>query len=159
MTSANAAIKYCADVCSTSGERLMGRQVAAEGFLTAFLRHADVRESYCFAARPAAFDPFAPLSRSLRPDLPGRWLPASDPFALATADCLFHPGPVLRVRAWDRRGRDETAYSLCGVAHTICTAAVMNAVGALLTDPPHASDALICTSNVVKSSVDRMLGQ
>ncbi|HWB09763.1 MAG TPA: hypothetical protein VG826_11075 [Pirellulales bacterium] len=158
MPSANAAIDYYPAAFSTGGERLMGREAAGEGFLRAFLRHADTDEFYCFTGQQAEFDHFCSAVRLLRPGVGVRWLARGEPASLAAVGCLFHPDPILRGRAWERRHHDETAYSLCGVTHTICTAAVMDAVGGLVTDPLHPWDALICTSSAVKSSVQRLLG-
>lgn len=159
MPLANAAIDYYPVAFTTGGDRLMGREAAGEGFLNAFFRHADVDRFYCFTGQKSDFEQFVAGLRSAAVAKPARWLPRSEPAGLASAGCLFHPDPVLRVRAWQRRRHDETAYSLCGVTHTICTAAVMDAVGALLTDPLYPWDALICTSTVVKASVERMLDQ
>ena len=158
MPLANAAIDYYPAAYTTGGERLMGREAAGEGFLNAFLRHAEVDRFYCFTGQQADFEQFVASVRGAAGDKPAHWIPRSEPARLASAGCLFHPDPVLRGRAWERRHHDETAYSLCGVTHTICTAAVMDAIGALLTDPLYPWDALICTSSVVKSSVERMLG-
>jgi glycosyltransferase involved in cell wall biosynthesis len=158
MPLANAAIDYYPAAFSTGGERLMGREAAGEGFLRAFLRYADVQEFHCFTGQQAEVDQFVAAAHSLRPGAPVRWLPRGEASSLAAAGCLFHPDPVLRGRAWERRHFDQTAYSLCGVTHTICTAAVMDAVGGLLTDPLYPWDALICTSSVVKASVQRLLG-
>src|SRR5580700_1323514 len=124
MPLANAAIDYYPAAFSIGGERLMGREAAGEGFLRAFFRHAEVDQFYCFTGQQAEFDQFAAAARSLRPNLPVRWLPRGEPPSLAAAGSLFHPDPVLSNRAWQRRHYDESAYSLCGVTHTICTAAV-----------------------------------
>jgi alpha-maltose-1-phosphate synthase len=158
MPFANAAIDYYPAAFSTGGERLMGREAAGEGFLRAFLRHAEVAQFYCFTGQQADLDEFVAAARSLRPGRAVRWLPRAEPAGLAAAGCLFRPDPILSGRAWERRHHDEAGYSLCGVTHTICTAAVMDAIGNLLTDPLHSWDALICTSGVVKASVERMLG-
>lgn len=157
MPLANAAIDYYPAAFSTGGERLMGREAAGEGFLRAYLRHADVEQFYCFTGAQAEYDQFAAAAQTFRTAAPVRWLPRGEPATLAAAGCLFHPDPVLRGRAWERRHYGEAAYSLCGVTHTICTAAVMDAIGGLVTDPLHPWDALICTSSVVKASVERML--
>lgn len=158
MPLANAAVDYYPAAFSTGGERLMGREAAGEGFLAAFLRYAEIDEFYCFTGQQAEFDQFAAAAQSLRPGVGVRWLSRREPASLTAVGCLFHPDPVLRSRAWERRHHDETAYSLCGVTHTICTAAVMDAVAGLLTDPLHRWDALICTSSVVKASVQRLVG-
>ena len=154
----NAAIDYYPAAFSTGGDRLMGREAAGEGFLGAFLQYAEVDEFYCFTGQQAELNQFSAAARSLRPGVGVRWLSRGQPASLAAAGCLLHPDPVLRSRAWERRHHDETAYSLCGVTHTICTAAVMDAIGGLLTDPLHPWDALVCTSRVVRSSVERLLG-
>lgn len=154
----NAAIDYYPAAFATGGERLMGREAAGEGFLSGFLRLAEVEQFYCFTGGQAEFNHFAAAASVHRGNVPVKWLPRSEPASVAAAGCLYHPDPVLRNRAWERRHFGETAYSLCGVTHTICTAAVMDAIGRLATDPLYDWDALICTSTVVKSSVERMLG-
>ena len=65
--------------------------------------------------------------------------------------------PVLAPFAWQRRWEGETAYSLCGITHTTCTQAVLDAFGQLAIAPLHPWDAVICTSQSVRSTIERVL--
>ncbi len=51
----------------------------------------------------------------------------------------------------------STGYSLCGVTHTICSAAIMDALGSLALAPVEPWDALVCTSQAAKRAVERVL--
>ncbi|HEX7376601.1 MAG TPA: glycosyltransferase family 4 protein [Pirellulales bacterium] len=157
MSLANAAIDYYPSGYSTAGKPLMGREVANEAFLQAFFRHGEVDRFYCLAKAEADFDPFAAACRKLREDRAAVWLPRHEPASPAAPGCLFRGDPVLGELAWRRRQHDERAYSLCGVTHTTCTQAVMDALGGLLTEPLHEWDAIVCTSQAVKATVEQIL--
>ena len=60
---ANAAIFYAPEGYSTVGPRLMGRHAAGEGFLRAWLRHAEVPALFCYTRRKAHGEQFAQASR------------------------------------------------------------------------------------------------
>lgn len=157
MTLANAAIDYYSSAYSTAGKRLMGREVASEGFLQAFLRHGDVERFYCLADSQADFNEFAAACRKWREDRPAVWIPRQEPASLAVPGCLFRGDPLLSKLAWQRRRYGDRAYSLCGVTHTTCTHAVMEALGGLLVEPLYAWDAIVCTSQVVRATAERLL--
>lgn len=157
MTLANAAIDYYSNAYSTAGKRLMGREVASEAFLRAFFHYGDVERYYCLANTQADFDQFAAACRMWREDCPAVWIPRVQPASLAEPGCLFHADPVLGTLAWQRRRYGVGAYSLCGVTHTTCTHSVMDAIGSLLTEPLYAWDALVCTSSVVRATVEQIL--
>lgn len=154
----NAAINfYPAAFSTTSRPNLMGRDVAGEEFLHAFFRHAVVDDFYCLASHRSEFEQFASIARSWKEDAQATWIPRSQPALIEAAGCLYHPDPVLGPLAWQRRHVSPRAYSICGVTHTICSAAAMDALGALITCPLHTWDALICTSTAVRQAVDRVL--
>src|SRR5688572_10082174 len=100
---ANAAIFYAAEGYSTAGPKLMGRHAAGEGFLRAWMRHAEVPALLCCARRKAAAAEFAALRAKAERVLPVRWFPPEDTKALADAGTLYLPDPHLSVHAWRRR--------------------------------------------------------
>lgn len=157
MSLANAAIDYYPSGYSTAGKPLMGREVASEAFLQAFFRYGDVDRYYCLADTRADFDRFAAGCRALREDRPAAWIPRRQPSSLSVAGCLFRGDPLLGQLAWQRRQDGERAYSLCGVTHTTCTHAIVDALAGLLTEPVYGWDAIVCTSQVVRATVDRVL--
>ena len=59
--------------------------------------------------------------------------------------------------AWHRRHIDSRGYSLCGVTHTTASHAIMDAIGALHIAPVQSWDAIICTSTVVRKTIDYVL--
>ncbi|MFO7482373.1 glycosyltransferase family 4 protein [Oceanibaculum nanhaiense] len=151
----NAAILYRPD---NAMDRPMGRQVAEEGFLRGYARHAVADSLYCCAASPDDAGRFAAIAAAAGgPHREVRWAPMDSPAAIAEAGCLFLSGPNLRPAAFLRRGYNQRAYSLCGVTHTLASAAAMDALGDLLLAPIQSWDALICTSRAGRDAVERQL--
>jgi alpha-maltose-1-phosphate synthase len=154
-----AAIFYQTEGFDTRGQRLMGRQAAGEGFLKAIASYSSAPSLYCYTQQKAVFDEFC---QRIRPWMNGdrqiRWVPAGNLPALQEAGTLYRPDPMILDLAWQRRYGDSRAYSLCGITHTIASKETMKTLGDFLTAPVHSWDALICTSNAVKTMVDTLLG-
>ena len=154
----NAAIYYHAEGYDTSGDRLMGRHAAGEGFLTGLIRHSGVSPFVCFARGQEDFADFSRRLETLGGTAqPTRWIPHARSAELADPGCLYYPGPNLGELAWLRRAVNPAAYSLCGVTHTTASEGVMTALGQLLSAPFQPWDALICTSEAVRDSVRSLL--
>lgn len=154
----NAAIAYHPESFDTSAERLMGRQAAGEGFLDGLVRHGGIEPLYCFARTKAAVDDFIARVSRISTRLPRiEHIPESRPDRLRLPGCLHVPSPMLGPLAARRAGLEPTAYSLCGVTHTLATTAVIDAIGAYLTAPVEAWDALVCTSAAAKAVVRETL--
>lgn len=149
----NAALYFHPDAYDTSRPKLMGRHTAGESFLRGFLRHAEVDRFHLWnvANRPGA-ELDALLARVQSPTRPVSWLSARRD--LAEVGVLNLPVPGLPEEAWLRRPFGERAYALCGITHTTATATVMQVLGDMLIAPLHDYDALICTSQAVRASVD-----
>lgn len=154
-----AAILYQPESFDSRGQRLMGRQAAGEGFLKALARYGTENCLYCYTNEKAGFEDF---TKRIRPCLAEsrqiRWLPASNPLALAEVGTLYRPDPLLSDLAWQRRYLNQQAYSLCGVTHTLASKVAMQGIGDLLIAPIQPWDAVICTSEAVKAMVERILG-
>lgn len=156
--SGNAAIQYQKDGFHTSGPRLMGRHAAGEGFLKGFARHADVERFYCYAADRPTYDDFEHrIATFAGTPRPCHWIPARRPHDLSVPGMLFRSDPGVAEMAWLRRHGDSRAYGLCGITHTIASAGVMDALGALAVAPVQPWDALICTSEAVRAAVEHVL--
>ena len=113
----NAAIYYHSEGYDTSGDRLMGRHAAGEGFLTGLIRHSGVSPFVCFARGQEDFADFSRRLETLGGTAqPTRWIPHAWSAELADPGCLYYPGPNLGELAWLRRAVDPAAYSLCGVS-------------------------------------------
>jgi glycosyltransferase involved in cell wall biosynthesis len=155
-----AAVLYLKDGYDTSGNKLLGRQAAGEGFLKALVRHGTAERLYCCAHNREEFADFCNRIDPWAKQRPRqvRWLPFEDPRVLAEPGALYKPDPLIGELAWQRRFFDQRAYSLCGVTHTIASKGVLQAIGDLLVAPVQPWDALICTSTAVKTTVERLLG-
>ncbi len=152
------AIFYEADGYSVNNNRLLGRQAAGSGFLKGIVEHSNLSNIYCytsaspkFASFQATIEPWNHRQRDFQ------WLTTDNPANLDRAGTLYLPGPGLSHHAWARRFGNQRAYSLCGVTHTIASMNAMNEIGDLLIAPVQPWDALICTSQAVKTSVEMLL--
>ena len=154
-----AAILYQREGYDTKGNRVMGRQSASEGFLKALARYGTAESLYCFTKNRTEFDEFCQQVRPwLTSSRPIRWIPATNSPALTEPGTLYRPDPRIAQLAWQRRYQEQRAYSICGVTHTIVSKEVMATIGDLLIAPVQPWDALICTSQVAKTTIERLLG-
>jgi glycosyltransferase involved in cell wall biosynthesis len=142
----------------TSGPELLGRISAGESFLRGYLRHADVDryEFWNVAGRPQA-ELEALLQRVHPPQKPVRWIPQMRRGLISEVGVLNVPMPGLSTESWSRRLFGQAAYAICGITHTTATDRVMQGLADMLTAPTEAWDALICTSEAVRRSVDTQL--
>lgn len=154
----NAAIFYKIDGYNTQGKRLLGRQAAGEGFLKGIVQHGTKPVLYCYTDNQNEFDRFC---QSIQPwierSLSVKWLSSEEPNTLAEVGTLYKPDPKISPVAWQRRFHDQRAYSICGVTHTIASQEMMQTISDMTIAPVQPWDALICTSNAVKTAVDRVL--
>jgi glycosyltransferase involved in cell wall biosynthesis len=154
---ANAAILYRPEGYATDGPRLMGRQAAGEGLLKGFVRHADVERLYCYAPRRDQAEHFVQAAKAAGNTRPVTWLNEADATSPRAAGTLYLPDPSLSQHAWRRRRFDQRAYSIVGVTHTTASAGAMDWISGLHLSPVQEWDALICTSTVVRETVDFVL--
>lgn len=155
----NAAILYHPDGFSTDRPGLMGRHTAGESFLRGFVRHAEVAAFHGAAHTVSEARDFAETVHRLGGRRPIRWVPMERLDGLAEPGCLFVPEPTIADHAWRRRRHDQRAYSLCGVTHTTASHGIMTGIAELLTAPVQPWDAVICTSQAVRTTVEIILGE
>ena len=154
---ANAAILYRPEGYATDGPKLMGRQAAGEGFLKGFVSHAAVDRLYCYTPRREHAEHFLAATKAAGNTRPVEWLNETDARVAAAPGALYLPDPSLSLHAWRRRRFDQRGYSIVGVTHTTASAGAMDWISGLTLAPVQEWDALICTSNVVKATVDFVL--
>lgn len=157
---ANAAFFYAPGNFDAAQPKLMGRHAATEGFLRGWVRHAGVSTFHAvtgaaehfedFRRRVAAFGGAADACREI---------PLLALERAREPGCVFRPGPNVAALAYRRRAGAQRDFSLCGVTHTTAEHQVVDAIGALLTAPVQAWDALVCTSRAVKAMVDHVLAR
>lgn len=154
----NAAIFFHPEGFDTKSPKLMGRHAAGEGFLRGWFRYGAFDALHCQVGDMRHAQAFGEEARAQgwrgsinihRPD---------QPETLASVGAILMPGPNLSHQAWHRRARVRPdAYSVVGLTHTTASASALDNIGDLLTGPLEEWDALICTSEAVKSMVLRTL--
>ena len=155
----NAAIYFHPDGYVTGGPKLMGRQAAGEGFLQGFLRHSGVERFYCLAPNHRTARVFAEIVSRHRPDKPpADWIAPIHLQRVSEPGCLYVPGPGLGEFAWRRRAGDQRAFSIMGLTHTTASERAMDEISAVLSAPVQPWDALVCTSEAVRDSLQILLG-
>lgn len=153
----NAAIYYVPEGYSTAGAQLMGINVASEGMLRGFARHAGVERLYAFCEGAGAGLAFAQAVGAWDPRLATEWIAAGDIDKIAPLGTLMLPGPGLGAYAWARRRVGAGAFSLCGVTHTTATPLALDALTDLLVAPVEPWDAVVCPSRTVRAMVAALL--
>lgn len=151
----NCAIWFAKDSFDPS-TYLNGRRVAGESFLKGFLKHADVDECVALVNGPNGLDAFKDFVAETGVDTPVRGVFRHQSDAIHPVSSVFISTPNVQNQLWARGHFGHEKYSICGLTHTINTTAVME--GAFLTRaaPQKPWDAVICTSQAVKSAMLRM---
>ncbi|THD82075.1 MAG: glycosyltransferase [Phenylobacterium sp.] len=154
----NAALYLHPGGYDTSGPSLLGRVSAGESFLRGYLRHADVDRYYFWNIDGRSQEELdALLTRIEAPKRPITWIGQTDRRGIGQVGVLNMPIPGLTTEAWQRRVFGPRTYAICGITHTTATDRVMQAVADMLISPTEAYDALICTSQAVRHSIDTQL--
>ncbi|WP_193188771.1 glycosyltransferase family 4 protein [Nisaea sediminum] len=151
------AIHYHPDAYKADRVGVKGRHSAGSGFLTGLFRHGRApmhvsvtpNENHAaeFAAAARQRDPQAREIRNFQ----------TMPAAGSAAECLMVPGPVLDEFAWERRVRDQRAYSICGVTHTLASDRIIAGLANFHILPLQPWDALVCTSRVARDVVENAM--
>ena len=146
---------------------LMGRHVAGKEFLDAYFTHGGWDALTAVVRSRDRVEPLVELCRThpssrakrrrlqivVEADLIARFAGDDRP-----ADVLHTPCPPDARFAWMRQASAPTAFALCGVTHTLCSPAGVNALCDLLTAPFEPFDALVCTSRAVVEMVKAVTG-
>lgn len=138
-------------------DRVIGLDVAVERLVDAYLRYARQERLFCYAKDTDAFEQF-----KQRAVAQGRAAEDCAFIALTESDrliepgCLMQPDPNIAPYAWARRAQDQNAYSLCGISHTMSSAAVMDAVANCVHYPTQEWDAIICPSRAIAGAIQAL---
>jgi alpha-maltose-1-phosphate synthase len=153
------AIHYVADAFDTAKPHLMGRQAAGDAFIRAFIRHAGADTIHLYghdSGRRHFSQQFGSLLQR------GTYVAAIKPAELgrlARVGTLFLADPGVAKAAWIRRPLGNRAYSICGITHTTASHAVMEGIESFCFAPVQAWDALICTSDAVRRTVENVVAE
>lgn len=164
-----AMIDFVPEAFSMQNDAPMGRQAAGEGFLRAFVHHAEVSHAEVrhtghktFGAHvrnKADGEAFVQAIRQIDPAANGFWATTQNLAALEQAGTLFCYHPTLAEHGWRRRRHGAGRYSLCGLTHTLSSDRAMRAVTELVTAPFYPWDALICPSRAIRDVAQRLIEQ
>ncbi len=155
----NPAVFYSAPDYSTGGERLMGKNSANEGFLKAYVHHAGVENFHCYSQTEKGFTDFCNrVNVFAAPRKPQcEWISTHTLHALKKTGGLYIPSCQIDFLAWQRRRIGQRAYSISGITHTMASEGPMEILRNVVFGPTQPWDALICTSQAVKSSVEYVI--
>lgn len=157
MPATTAAIWYASDGFDPTKKGINGRRVAGESFLRGFFAHGDVTEFVSLAHTQSDHAAFADLAHGMGVTRPLRAVRLDAPQALAPADVVQYPAPLVSTELWRRAPYGAAAWALCGITHTTATRNVMQALFDLRSAPQMPWDAMICTSRSVQASVRRLM--
>jgi alpha-maltose-1-phosphate synthase len=144
------------DAYIASGGKLMGRHAAGDSFLRGYLAHSKQDTISAFVTDPRHGETFRELLVSTGDR---RSVEIVDKTSLGTLtdSVLYYPGPDIAGQAFNRSLLANSAFSISGVTHTTASATVMDGLSELITAPVQPWDAVICTSNAVKTNVETLL--
>ena len=136
----------------------MGRNAAGESFIRAFFEHTKPTGSlWAQCEQEAHFAHFEKSARSYgRRDTINR-ISKFNIHQMEKPGTLFVPDPGIGALSYKRRIYGDARWSLCGITHTTSSAAAMDSIAELPISPVQPWDALICTSQAVKSNVEVIL--
>jgi len=138
----------------TTGQMLVGRQAASEAFLKAIVQHGSQRTLSAVTPLPDSAQAFADrIAEWSHQTMSSTWIRPHDLTMANTVETLFRPGPDLAPLAWTRGHTNTNAFSLCGITHTTADHFALDAIAALAAGPLEPWDALVCTSDAVKTMV------
>ncbi len=156
---ARAALQYARESFDTRVGEVMGRRVAGETFLKAWIDHADADPLTAWVQSRAEATAFEQQARELGATVPIEVAGISKLDPLRAAGTLWLADPAVSLRAWERRWFNQDAWSIVGITHTVSTTGAMDLIADLLTAPVQPWDALICTSQAVRRTVQILLEQ
>lgn len=153
----NPALFFEPDGYLLTGPKLMGRQVAGNGFLRAVVQGREPGPLAAYTASRASAEAFRGAVAEIDSSAETTWIPGPRLDLLAKAGVVYRPDQNLGPMARQRLRVGPAAYSLTGVTHTLATPWTLDALAKILVDPLMAWDALVCTSRAARAVVETVL--
>jgi glycosyltransferase involved in cell wall biosynthesis len=156
---AHSALAFTRDAYETAGPQLMGRHSANEGLLLGLAQAGTeagrALDIYCFHPRAAAELPGYAETLGLA----GRYslIRPEDLQGLARSGCVTMPGPEIPPMARRRALLGDGAFSIVGITHTTSSQAAAELITDLVGGRAQPWDALVCTSEAVRSTVRHLV--
>ena len=151
----NAVIWYAKDAFDPS-ENLNGRRVAGASFLKGYFDHAEADEFVSLVNGRGGAEEFKAIAKQYGVTRPVRSVFRSETAKIFPLDSIFISTPNFHQQLWQRSHFGHNSYSVCGLTHTISTAAVMEGMYHMRHAPQQEWDGIICTSPAVRSSLEYM---
>ena len=143
---------------TTRGDKLMGRNAAGESFLHGFLKYAAPSERLWVQVHDRADAiPFVQTAKNLGCDQPISIIEYGTIASNKNSGLLYYPGPDISNQARYRAFHGDTLWSICGITHTTSSKRAMDSIADWITEPVQPWDAVICTSQAVKTNVAYIL--
>ncbi len=155
------ALYYDDDGFTISGDRIMGRQAAGHQYLQAVV-NSDIQNVAFYVRNKEQFNFAKNKVESLLPNgksLKLTAIPFDQPDKTEPYGGIFLPGPNLSHYSMHRSYFGDNKYSLVGITHTTASHTVMSSISNLIQYPVMPWDALICTSEVVADTINRITEQ
>ena len=139
-------------------KELMGRQSAGNGFLRAAIDSLNPENEFFlgYLSGREHHEILQQLVLQHSPSLEVRSIGFQKTSDLKQAGLLYLPDPNLEQAAKRRFWGEITDFSITGVTHTTASHRALDSIRSLVTQPVTPWDALICTSQSVKKTVDVM---
>jgi len=154
-----AALQFTADTHSLEGNQIMGRRAAGAAFLRAVVEGRQGAPVVGYVSGPTHAELFTRQVRAIDPGAEAHWIERGRHDQLARIGVLQLPDPRLAVEARLRLRSGSAGFSLCGITHTLSSAGILEALGAMVFEPVMPWDAVICTSSVAREVVSASLGE
>ena len=155
------ALFYENDAYNIAGERVMGRQAAGNSLLKAYAL-SNYKEVGVYSRNKDTFKDFCDNFDKLLPKTHKKsisYIPWGNPSHLQKFGGLYFPAPDISRFVNQRYFFGDNNYSIIGVTHTTASEAAIGSLLDCYTSPLMPWDALICTSDSVKNSLDNLYNQ
>jgi starch synthase len=156
---AHAALQYSQESFDTRVGEMMGRRMAGETFLKAWIAHGDADPLTAWVHNRPDAKAFVAHARELGAAPPIAVAGVENFAPLIDAGTLWLGDPSIARHAWERRWFRQDAWSIVGITHTISSHLAADRLAELLTGPVQPWDALICTSRAAREVVRTQLAE
>lgn len=153
----NVALFYKTEAFSSNQRQLMGRNVAGNTFLDALLEYGSSNILSLVVEDRNSLESIEELKANYSGKVKIKTIKPRAFQALADVGSFFVPGPDIARFCSRRSFIGHSKWSTVGLTHTTASIRVMDGIGELLTGPIQPWDAVICTSNAVKSHLVAIL--
>ena len=154
------------DAFDITGDKIMGRQAAGNSYLNALFREnfdeislyiSDVNNDPRNKINYDKIVNFLNTSLTKTNDPKVNLIPYDAPLEAERFGGIFRPDPVICELAHHRGYHGHDSYSIVGITHTTASHEIMSCIKDTLVAPLMPWDAIICTSEAVKSTVNEIM--